>query len=97
LRHRKQGCQTVYFQTKIQIWIKILEGLTIEDVVIGILCPFGTFYSNLVYCMVIWYTLTRFDILWQENLATPITSLLAFEGGSYYSSYEIVEIFVDFQ
>jgi hypothetical protein len=47
--------------------------------------------------MVIWYTLTRFDILWQENLATPITSLLAFEGGSYYSSYEIVEIFVDFQ
>jgi hypothetical protein len=45
----------VCFQTKNPIFLKILEGLAMEDV--------GIFYGDSVYFMEIRYTLWRFGIL----------------------------------
>jgi hypothetical protein len=39
-----------------------------------LLRPFGTFCGYLVYCMVIWYSFSRFGLFYQENLATLITA-----------------------
>jgi hypothetical protein len=48
-----QGCQMVYFQTKIPILGKFLDGLAMETD--GKFWPFGLFYGHFVYFMVVWY------------------------------------------
>jgi hypothetical protein len=44
------------------------------EVYMYLLRPFGTFCGYLVYCMVIWYSFSRFGLFYQENLATLITA-----------------------
>jgi hypothetical protein len=58
-----------FFQTKNHYLGKILEGLAMEDVGLGILCPFwcilrliGILCGHLVYFMVNWYILWLFGI-----------------------------------
>jgi hypothetical protein len=66
-----EGCQTVYFCTK----IPILENLGVENVhflsIRNILRPFGIFYATLVYFCLhfpLWYVVPR------KNLATLLTT-----------------------
>jgi hypothetical protein len=56
---RKQGCQMAYFQPKNPNLGKFWRFLKWRCCYI--LCPFGTFYSNLVYFMPIWYTLLYYQ------------------------------------
>jgi hypothetical protein len=55
----------------------ILEGLAMEDVAVfyghawSILRSFVRFYGHLAQFVVIWYTLSRFGILYQEKSGNP--------------------------
>jgi hypothetical protein len=67
------------FKPKIQIWVN-LEGLAMEDV--GIfnghlvyLRPFGVFYGNLLYFIVIWYIFSRFWYVVQRKICHPLVQL----------------------
>jgi hypothetical protein len=70
----KQGCQMVYFQTKIPIWVNF-EG-SCNGRHWYILLPFGLFYGHWVYFVVFWYMLPPFwYVVWYvvpENLATLV-------------------------
>jgi hypothetical protein len=68
-RSSEQGCQMIYFPTKIPILVKF--GGSFNGKCWSILWPFGLFYSHLVYCMAIWYIFFRFGVLYQEKSGNP--------------------------
>jgi hypothetical protein len=63
----KQGCQLVYFQTKIPI--RVHYGGYCNERFWPILWP-------LVYFVVIWFIFTRFGMLCKKNLATLLASIV---------------------
>jgi hypothetical protein len=74
-----QGCQMVCFQTKIPIWVNF--GGSCNGKARCILRPFGVFYCNWKYLMVVWYILSSFGIFFpvlvfcaKKNPATPTTA-----------------------
>jgi hypothetical protein len=61
----------VFASQKSQLW-KILESLGIENIgILKFLWPFGIFYNNLVYFVIVWYILIRFGMLYHEKSGNP--------------------------
>jgi hypothetical protein len=61
----------VFASQKSQVW-KILESLGIENIgILKFLWPFGIFYNNLVYFVIVWYILIRFGMLYHEKSGNP--------------------------
>jgi hypothetical protein len=77
---RDKGCQMAYFKTKNPNLGSFWEGLAMKNVGIGILCPFGLFFCNLVYFghlvyfMVIWYISPLLVCCTKKNLATLLVT-----------------------
>jgi hypothetical protein len=81
-----QGCQMVYFQTKIPIWV-IFEGIELEMIGIFYCYLEYRYYEHLVYLfyghwaiyvVAIWYIFPHFGLLCQEKSGNPVVELEKF-------------------
>jgi hypothetical protein len=77
---RLQGCQMVYFQTKIsnlgKFWKVLQRKMLLHFMAIwSILRPYGIFCCHLVYLKVIWYIFSRFWYVVPKKSGNPAPSL----------------------